>query len=226
MENIIQHVMSDREAKYFPKAYKKNLVTIDDFSNYINRTNANDKELAIIKEGKKIETPVIKYDWRNSWNNKLLESCWNDGYLFVLHTIQINDSVKDLIKFFEKETGFQFDAHTYCGKYNSKSYNYHSDVSNNLILQCQGHTRWKIYPLITKQPSTFLDMKLDPCIDVIMNPGDIIWIPKFQVHYAEPVTDRISVSFPFSSKCFNGTTIQSPLKLEINTQRHWRYIDG
>jgi len=225
MKEILDHVINGGSAKYFSKAYQKDLVTINDVNNYINRTNANEYELAIIRNHSRIKTPIKKYGWRNSWNNKMLQQYWNDGCGFVLHTIHLNDELKNLIKFLEEYSGMQFDSHIYCGKKESTSYEYHCDVSHNLIIQCQGSTRWRVYPLITKQSMTFSEMKLDPVIDVIMNPGDVIWIPMFQVHYAEPITDRLSVSLPFSLPCKEKTTIQSPVNFTLNTQRHWRNID-
>ena len=219
MKEILSHVLNNGESRYFQNAYSSNLVTIDDVNSYINRTNANEYELVVIEDHSRKQTPIKRYGWRNSWNTRTLKKYWDEGCSFVLHTIQLNENLKHLIQYFEEETGMQFDAHTYCGKSNSKSYRYHCDVSHNLILQCQGYTRWKVYPLITKQSMTFSEMKMDPVIDVVMNPGDMIWVPMFQVHYAEPITDRLSVSFPFSLPCKGGTTIQPLLDLTLNTQR-------
>lgn len=219
MKEILIHALNSGEAKYFPDAYSPNLVSIDDINSYINRTNANDYELVVIENHSRKPTPIKKYGWRKSWNTKLLQKYWDSNCSLVLHTIQLNENLKKLIQYFEEETGMQFDAHTYCGKADSKSYKYHCDVSHNLILQCQGYTRWKVYPLITKQSMTFSEIKIDPVIDVVMNPGDMIWVPMFQVHYAEPITDRLSVSFPFALPCNEKTTIQTPLNLTLNTQR-------
>lgn len=220
MEEILKYVLDGGSAKYFNNVYKEDLVTIEDVNNYINKTNANEYELAIIKNHSRITTPIKKYGWRNSWNTKMLQKYWNEGCAFVLHTIHLNEKLKKLIKSLEEYSGMQFDSHIYCGKAGSTSYNYHCDVSHNIIIQCQGVTRWRVYPLITKQSMTFSEMKLDPIIDVTMNPGDVIWIPMFQVHYAEPITDRLSVSLPFSSPCKERTTIQPPVNFTINTQRY------
>ena len=220
MEKILDHILSGGEARYFPEAYTKQLVTMEDVNRYINTSDANEHDLVIIKEYSRLPTPIRKYGWRNSWNTRLIQKYWEDNCSLVLHTIHLNNNLKELIKFLEAYTGMQFDSHVYCGRVGSKSYSYHCDVSHNLILQCQGQTRWRVYPLITKQSMTFSEMKLSPVIDIVMNPGDIIWVPMFQVHYAEPITDRISVSFPFSLPCKEKTTIQPPINLTINTQRY------
>ena len=39
----------------------------------------------------------------------------------------------------------------------------------------------------------------DPLLDVIMKPGDTIWIPKHYPHLATSLSPRLSVSFPLSS---------------------------
>ena len=43
-------------------------------------------------------------------------------------------------------------------------------------------------------------MKEDPILDVIMKPGDAIWIPAYYPHQAISLTSRMSVSFPFTQK--------------------------
>ena len=42
-----------------------------------------------------------------------------------------------------------------------------------------------------------LNMKEKPILDVIMEPGDAIWIPMYYPHEAISLTPRLSVSFPF-----------------------------
>ncbi len=34
----------------------------------------------------------------------------------------------------------------------------------------------------------------------VMNPGDMVYVPNRTYHYVEPVTDRISLSFPLILK--------------------------
>jgi ribosomal protein L16 Arg81 hydroxylase len=41
-------------------------------------------------------------------------------------------------------------------------------------------------------------MKEEPILDVIMEPGDAIWIPRYYPHEAISLTPRLSVSFPFT----------------------------
>ena len=45
-------------------------------------------------------------------------------------------------------------------------------------------------------------MKIDdaPILDVIMKPGDAIWIPLHYPHLATSLTPRMSVSFPFTPR--------------------------
>jgi ribosomal protein L16 Arg81 hydroxylase len=92
-----------------------------------------------------------------------------------------------LINFFklkvpELKKSFKNDVHVYAGlNETSKSFGEHFDQSANFILQTEGKSRWVI--------SNFLD--------VVMEPGDIVYIPKLYVHECIPLTKRISLSFPF-----------------------------
>ena len=73
----------------------------------------------------------------------------------------------------------------------------HSDGSHNLIVQVEGKTRmeiWDIKDIDAKNNIKCLDIL--PVIDVIMKPGDCVFIPKRYWHKASSKMKRLSVSFP------------------------------
>ena len=96
----------------------------------------------------------------------------------------------------------QADAHIYICK-NSKlkhPFGAHFDRSSNLIVQCAGNTQFKVWSEIedTSIKNTGLEMKTDPIIDIVLNPGDSIMIPAYFPHEAISHTPRFSVSFPMT----------------------------
>jgi ribosomal protein L16 Arg81 hydroxylase len=68
-------------------------------------------------------------------------------------------------------------------------------------VQCEGKTNFKVWKEVedhTDEKQVKLDMKEEPILDVIMEPGDAIWIPRYYPHHAISLTPRLSVSFPFA----------------------------
>ena len=74
-----------------------------------------------------------------------------------------------------------WDVHIYVSIDNLRSFPLHFDDANNVIIQSEGKSRWVV-------PHYF---------DVILEPGDMVWIPKFITHCCFPSTKRISLSFTF-----------------------------
>ena len=57
----------------------------------------------------------------------------------------------------------------------------------------------------SNQKLTFVDDEEDDTLlDVIMEPGDAIWVPKHCPHQAISKTERFSVSFPMDDFEFDG----------------------
>ena len=65
----------------------------------------------------------------------------------------------------------------------------HSDDNDNIIVQCEGVTNFKVW---SKSDELLLD--------VDMESGDAIWIPMYYPHLATSKTKRLSVSFPINTE--------------------------
>ena len=87
----------------------------------------------------------------------------------------------------------------------------HFDYVDNIIVQCEGITNFRVWdsslidPMGSNQKLTFVDDEEDDTLlDVIMEPGDAIWVPKHCPHQAISKTERFSVSFPMDDFEFDG----------------------
>ena len=93
------------------------------------------------------------------------------------------------------------DAHIYmCKNVNvDHPFGIHFDKSHNVIVQCEGETNFKVWDKVEDENQQPYQMSIseDPILDVDMQPGDAIWIPKSFPHLATSHTPRMSVSFPF-----------------------------
>ena len=107
------------------------------------------------------------------------------------------DILKELEEYFPKIVG---SFHIYAGIGECKSFKVHEDYANNFILQVEGETHWKVY---NNRCSNLLaynlnvnEDDLDCAIDVIMKPGDVLYIPVRHYHWAQPSEKRLSCSIP------------------------------
>jgi len=105
-------------------------------------------------------------------------------------------------------------AHVYCGSENSSSFSPHTDEPHNFIIQVEGESKFTTYrnrvfglgdhgqaiaDMTSEEKKAMYD-DLEVSGEYLMKPGDLIYVPSRQFHYVEPVTKRISVSFPLILK--------------------------
>ena len=130
-------------------------------------------------------------------------------------TEKINEFAKNL----EDEYDQEVDAHIYlCRNLKIKHpFGIHFDTSDNVIVQCEGETNFKVWDIIKDKsaPSSNMSITDTPLLDVDMKKGDAIWIPRYYPHLATSNTQRLSVSFPFNRKIDNTR----------REDRHWIKYD-
>ncbi len=190
------------QARYYPKAYNTPPLTMSDVEIYLNDHKFYGGELKVISPETQgcAHYSHINQPWRGAYDPDCMEHLWSSGYSFIIESPYVSDAVKGIVRSIEAGNHSSCDAHVYMGKANSHSFQPHDDESNNLIVQCAGQTLWRVWT-----------DGYDPSIDVVMSPGDAIYIPKGVLHQAQPLSDRMSVSFPF----FPGPkTIQRDIRLD------------
>ena len=106
-------------------------------------------------------------------NNSLVKS--NDNGFFVTHQAYKIDSVKKIMN----ENDF-----TQCHLYfnittNARTFGKHNDDDDVWFWQCQGVTKWII----------------EDKDEIVLNPGDLIYVPEGVNHSVEALTPRLGVSF-------------------------------
>jgi len=112
-----------------------------------------------------------------------------------------NKNINTICDYLEKQKRVVVDAHIYFDlhkKEKNTSLNKHWDRSDNIIVQVAGQTNFKIWDmyLYDKERQVITDKK--PMLDIILNEGDVIYVPSNIVHQATSLSKRLSVSFPMS----------------------------
>ena len=105
-----------------------------------------------------------------------------------------------------RDSNHPADAHIYTCR-NPKlehPFGIHYDLSDNIIVQCEGETNFKVWGSVDSEKYEYRDHlplpKEEPILDVNMKSGDVIWIPAYYPHLATSKTSRLSVSFPLADE--------------------------
>ena len=155
--------------------------------------------------GTYVQLPEFERCWsRPHMEQKDLVDCWNHGHNLVLNNFDQIDRKRQEICQSVEETfpHIRASMHIYAGTRDCRSFKIHEDYANNFILQVDGETHWRVYNnrasnLVKELPDWNLKHEdLDCRIDVILKPGDLLYIPARCYHQALPESKRLSVSIP------------------------------
>jgi hypothetical protein len=147
------------------------------------------------------------YKWTNSiWSRdpncfppSVIKNILENNTFYITDMSRCTEKINQFSKKIEETYKIPVDAHIYvCRNINVEHpFGIHFDYSDNIIVQCEGKTNFKVWDLIQdKNQRSHLLMENPPILDVILSPGDAITIPAFYPHLATSVTKRLSISFP------------------------------
>ena len=198
------------EGVKFKKNYKPDLLSWNEMANIINtRPLMNDKRVKLLGNNKRYEWLCSKWTKDpNCFPPSLIKKLLENIMIYFVDMSRATEKINDFAKHIEDDFGKQTDAHIYvCRNLKIKHhFGVHYDFNHNLIVQCEGKTNFKVWDEIKNVDrnlkgigiNTRLEMEVEPIMDVDMESGDAIWIPKHFPHLATSLTPRLSVSFPLS----------------------------
>ena len=198
------------EGVKFKKNYKPDLLSWNEMANIINtRPLMNDKRVKLLGNNKRYEWLCSKWTKDpNCFPPSLIKKLLENIMIYFVDMSRVTEKINDFAKHIEDDYGKQTDAHIYvCRNLKIKHhFGVHYDFNHNLIVQCEGKTNFKVWDEVKNVDrnlkgigiNTRLEMEVKPIMDVDMESGDAIWIPKHFPHLATSLTPRLSVSFPLS----------------------------
>lgn len=198
------------EGVKFKKNYKPDLLSWNEMANIINtRPLMNDKRVKLLGNTRRYEWLCSKWTKDpNCFPPSLIKKLLDDIMIYFVDMSRATEKINDFAKHLEDDYGKQTDAHIYvCRNLEIKHhFGVHYDFNHNLIVQCEGKTNFKVWDEVKNVDrnlkgigiNTRLEMEVEPIMDVDMESGDAIWIPKHFPHLATSLTPRLSVSFPLS----------------------------
>ena len=198
------------EGVKFKKNYKSDLLSWNEMANIINtRPLMNDKRVKLLGNTRRYEWLCTKWTKDpNCFPPSLIKKLLDKIMIYFVDMSRATEKINDFAKHIEDDFGKQTDAHIYvCRNLKIKHhFGVHYDFNHNLIVQCEGKTNFKVWDEVKNVDrnlkgigiNTRMEMDVEPIIDVDMESGDAIWIPKHFPHLATSLTPRLSVSFPLS----------------------------
>ena len=207
------------EGVKFKKNYKPDLLSWNEMANIINtRPLMNDKRVKLLGNNERYEWLCSKWTKDpNCFPPSLIKKLLENIMIYFVDMSRATEKINDFAKHIEDDYGKQTDAHIYvCRNLKIKHhFGVHYDFNHNLIVQCEGKTNFKVWDEVKNVDrnlkgigiNTRLEMEVEPIMDVDMESGDAIWIPKHFPHLATSLTPRLSVSFPLG-ECTDVNTVR------------------
>ena len=175
------------------KKFYPNLFTWSELEYLLNIRPLMNTERVIIYD--EVRSRIDKHLWKNSpWTidtdcypSSLLNEYINKYVCIFEDMSKCSFNINKVANFLEKKFNRPVDAHVYvCRNVNATHpFGIHTDKVDNLIVQCEGKTNFKVW-----------DIGGNLIQNHVMIPGDAIFIPKSFPHEAITITPRMSVSFP------------------------------
>ena len=211
------------EAKYV-EDFNPNLLSWVELSNLINIRPLMTTSRVKLLDGQGRKFNWIATGWHrdpNCYPPSLIRSLLDEMVIYFTDMSRATERINDFARAVEDEYQRQVDAHIYVCRDPKLEHPFgaHIDEAHNIIIQCEGETNFKVWNELKDGEKIMKDgdninMKIDdkPMLDVIMKPGDAIWVPMYCPHHAVSLSPRMSVSFPFTPR---------GLLTKANEDRNW-----
>ena len=199
-----------KECKFlidYVENYCPNLLTWKEFADLINIRPLLTQERVKLLDPKKRIFKWYTHGWMkdvNTYPPSLIRTLLDEIVIYFSDMSRSTKNINDFASFLEDQYERHIDAHIYvCRDPNIEHpFAAHFDMQHNVIVQCEGKTNFKVWKEVEDhsiEKQIQLDMSNEePILNVIMEVGDAIWIPRYYPHQAISLTPRLSVSFPFN----------------------------
>ena len=176
----------------FIKQYHPELFSWEELEYLINIRPLMTQERSKILFEKETHFKWEATDWQkneNCYPPTLIRKLIEENVCYFTDMSRCTEKINAFAKNIEDEYKRQTDAHIYmCRNIELEHpFGIHSDDNDNIIVQCEGITNFKVWSKSEKL-----------ILDVDMESGDAIWIPMYYPHLATSKTKRLSVSFPIN----------------------------
>jgi len=161
------------------------------------------------------------------WSNVDTSQCT----VRLLRPHEHNDNIHSLLSVLESEFGCMVGSNAYLTPLNSQGFAPHYDDVDVLILQLEGYKRWRVYAPFNKRETLPRESSRDYTekemednmageeMDVVLGPGDVLYLPRGWIHQAE------TVSRPSGVLKMDGVKDDHSLHLTVSAMQNWCWAD-
>ncbi len=152
----------------------------------------------LVREGRQLAVDEYTSDisWRPAFTRTVdvpsLLAEWEAGATIVLQALHVNwHPLAVFCRLLEEALGHAVQANAYYTPRGSQGFAVHHDTHDVLVLQVAGEKRWLLYepllelPLKHQRYSAALGEHGDPTDDLVLRPGDTLYLPRGWLHQAE-----------------------------------------
>lgn len=185
----------------------KNYLTWEDVETCLNNPAFYNFEIIDKNSNEKIFIPGHNKCWvRNKLvqDKKFVVEKFLQGNSLIINNYEFyNKNNQELLQLIESIFHTYSSMHVYCGLEGSKSFPIHEDTPANFIFQIEGDTEWVVFEnrasSVVKPVYDPTDIELSSLkvsLQIILEPGDFLYIPSRCYHLCKPSKKRLSISIP------------------------------
>ena len=197
--------------------YSPNLLNWNEFEHLINiRPLMTKKRVKFFNSEQYRWTATNWVHDPNTYPSSIMSDMLSNTICYFSDMSRCTEKINQFATEVENEYRISTDAHIYvCRVKQEHPFGVHVDHNDNIIVQCEGETNFKVWNQIDDRHDMSvwnnLSIEEEPIVNVDMKPGDAIWIPMYYPHLATSQTKRLSVSFPMGR-----TSIE-----DVREEREW-----
>jgi len=182
--------------------YFQDFLNIEDIDDYLSKNNNYHPNVRVIKQGVKYtEKDYLKADsfGRNDIIDveKLYKEYKGGASILLQEFERYFDKLKNLCLNLQSDTGLLFSSYVYVTPKNSKGFVAHYGTTDAFVVQLQGNRKWHLYDYPVSLPTSQQDYwdtemyqtnhyaDIKPTVTEILEPGDILYMPRGLVHQVE-----------------------------------------
>ncbi|KAL9189859.1 hypothetical protein ACHAXT_009534 [Thalassiosira profunda] len=160
------------------------------------------------------------------WSNVDSSRC----SLRLLRPHEHSDAVHSLLSLLESEFGCMVGSNAYLTPLHSQGFAPHYDDVDVFILQLEGFKRWRVHAPFNKRETLPRESSRDysqkeveeggeEILDVVLGPGDVLYLPRGWIHQAE------TVARPKNVPKLSGVKDDHSLHLTVSAMQKWCWAD-
>jgi ribosomal protein L16 Arg81 hydroxylase len=220
VEEFFQHNWMKKAVAIASKGQKKfsHLFSWEKLTDLLNFHQLKYPDLRLALDGKVLN---------ESDNDNLIKWCQEGATLIVDQVHKLMPEIAAFTSEIRYDIGYNTQINAYGSWPGKQGFSSHYDTHEVFILQIEGRKQWYVftdtikYPLPDQKSTAFSPPETEPYLSCILNPGDVLYIPRGHWHYAIAL-DEPSLHLTLGVHCKTGIDLLEWFVNELRQQETWR----